>query len=732
LYGDRHAPLAADASIDVSRLIGGAVWSDAITGVVQLDALPTPVFDRLLEEDGELTAALGPSFDVEVRLEVPDEAGARLTARVQSALQTLQLDARISDGIVHVAEDAPMRLDLRVPPAWLAEALADSLPEEVQLVAPEGGLPVRVEVTRFALPLESDADWQRADLALHVEVPELGVERTGSERFELRDNTLDVAMTPDGPLMVDVALREGRGGSAALKMQLPAGWQALASDPERVNEIDYRVRVTLTDLPAELLRSFVEQDDQLAGFLADPVQLFLQAQPAADESVRVDVELESGSNHLRSTAVLSEEVVELAPGTTQLTLALATERLVALAGESWPEGYVLDSESGRVRVQAVVREARWPLEGGLGTATLEARLGPVSFTDEALRAANESIALSSLQLSLHLDGAAPVELDADVALDRDAGSATLKLRSAETLAELDAGAEPTWFATLSGSGLRTELVDVLAAQDGLLLDVFGPTLQLDVDVRDWKAGAARLDARLDSRNAQLAWSGHLQDGVLQSSGEAESLEAQVGLTPLFQERIVGNLLPMLVGMQSVEGGSPALLRVTDFRMPLSGADRSALAGLQADVHLELGLVRAAVLPGLAEMLSSQVHQLRPTQLPTLTLRVRDGVVQSDSIPIEIEKTPVVFAGTYALVDEAMEFTCSVPLSGLRGDVGKVLNEARAYLDPNLIVPLRVHGKPSRPQVGIDSNFLKQVVREGSTKAAGDALGKGLRKLFGDD
>lgn len=732
LYGDQHAPLAVDSSIDVNALIVGERWHDAISGVVSLEDLPTPVFDRFFEAEGELLAALGQSFDIDVRLGETSANGQRLTASVQSEQQSLQLEARLADGLVHSAEGAPTRLDLRVPTAWLEAALADSLPEDMHVLAADGGLPLSVEVKSLALPLARATGWQSAALTLRVGLPALGIERTGFDPLDLRDGALDVVMTPDGPLEVEFSMREARGGVLGLTLRLPPGWQALAQDTATAAQLDYRARITLTDLPAARLESFVALDGELSELVTEPLQLALQARPGADESVQVEVELDSGGNQLRAAATLTDEFIEFAPGSTQLTLGLTTQQLVALIGESWPEGFELGSESGRVRAQAFVREARWPLGGGLGTATVEARLGPLALTNEALRAADERVALRSFQLTTRLDGAQPVEVDVDLALDLDGGAAKLKLSSLQTLAGLQGGEDATWLVTLNGTGLRTKLVDVLAAQDGLLLDVFGPTLQLDVDVRDWKAGAARIDARLDSSNAQLAWAGRLEDGVLRSSGDTESLQARVRLTPLFQERIVGNLLPMLVGMQSIEGADPALVRVTDFSMPLSGADRSVLAGLQADVRLELGRVRAAVLPGLAAMLSSQVHQLRPTQLPTLELKIRDGVVLADAIPIEIEKTPVVFAGNYALVDERMEFTCSVPLSGLRGDVGQVLNEARAYLDPNLLVPLRVHGRPDRPQVGIDSDFLKQVLRDGSKKAAGDALEKGLRKLFGND
>jgi len=733
LYGESRAPLMLDASIDVSELVDGTSWERAVSGALDVDALPTPVFDRLFEANGELLAALGSSFDVDVSLDHPLPTGQRLTAAVKSELQSLMLDARLADGMLRIAEAAPMRLDLRVPSALLEAALVGELPEGVALVAADGrSVPVAVAVDRFVMPLAADAGWESAELGLRVNVPVVGLELVDQAPLTLRDGTLRVAMTPDGPLMVEFAVSERDGGDVGMKLSLPPGWQAAVDRGTPAEKLDYRLGLTVNALPIERALSFMGSDTVLAEHLTEPIQLSLRARPGADAATLIDLEVDSGGNQVRFAGQIDEQLVSVAPGTSHITLGLTTDQLVALAGESWPAGYELTSPSGRVRVQVLLRELRWPVDGGVGAATLEGRLGPLSWTDEALRAANQSLALRSLLLTTQLDGDEVIELDTTLVLDHDAGSATVRLRSSETLQQLADGAEPMWFITVHGEGLDTRIVDTLAAQDGLLLDVFGPRLQLELEVQDWKAGAARVNARLDSANAQLAWSGRLDEGVLLSEGDTEVLDARVGLTPLFQERIVGNLLPVLVDIESVEGAEPALIQVSNFRMPLSAGDRSVLAGLQADVRLELGKVRCAVLPDLAGMLSSQVHQLRPTTLPTIQLKIRDGVVVADELPIEIEKTRVVFKGNYALVDERMEFTCSVPLSGLRGDVGRVLNEAREYLDPNLAVPLSVRGRPNKPQVAIDTAFLKQVLRDGSAKAAEDAIGKGLRKLFGND
>jgi hypothetical protein len=732
LYGDAHAPLAVDATIDVAGLIAPESRYESISGTAAVGALQTELFDRLLEADGQLQSALGPRFDVNVELGDPTAEGQRLTATLRSELQTLQLDARLADGLVRIAEDAPSRFDLRVPLAMLETAMNSGLPEGVALLAEQGNVPVSVAVNRFAIPISGKVGWQSAELALVVGVPQLGVQVDGHEPFDLRDGALTIGLSPDGPLQADFTVREARGGDLALGLRLPPNWQAHVADTDALRRIEYRAQLTVRDLPPERVISLLGSDERIADLLTKPIQVALRVQPAVEGAIHFELEADSGGNQVRAAADLLEDSIELTEGSNLLTLTVTTDALVALAGEAWPADFELASETGRVRAQVLVRDARWPLADGVGTATIEARLGALALSNAAMRDAQQRIAMDSFRLTSRLDGTQPVTLDADLALDDDAGSATVQVRSIETLTEIQGGAEPSWSVTLNSAGLETRLVDALAAQDGLLLDVFGPTLELDVEVEEWKAGSARVQARLDSSNAQLTWSGQLQDGILMSTGETESLDARVGITPLFQERIVGNLLPVLVGMEAVEGGEPALLEVTNFRMPLSAGDRSALAGLQADVRLTLGKVRAAVLPDLAKLLSSEVHQLRPTDLPVLDLKIRDGVVQLDKLPIEIEKTPVVFTGNYALVGRQMEFRCSVPLFGLRGEVGSVLNEARDYLDPNLAVPLRVRGNPSKPQIGIDGDFLKQVVRDSSTKAAGDALEKGLRKLFGND
>lgn len=736
IYGDQHGPLAIDAIFDVGGLFDGSDWFHVARGRIEIDALPTAVFDRYLDLSGDLLTALGPQFDVHLQLGQSGDRGQRLTAALTSILQNVQLDARLEDGLMHIAEDAPTSLNLRIPAMLLEKALGESWPKGASLANAGGLIPVDVEVSRLAFPLSDDADWQSVELGLRVDLPELDVDILDAESIALRNSMLSVVATPNGPLQAELTVHEAGGGDLRVVLQLPPAWQAQVAGDAGLATLDYRTHLSLSGLPPQRVANWAALDPQVADLFKEVIELDLHAQPSATGDLLVNLELASGGNQVRSSATIGEDFIELETGKTLVTLAATTEQLVALIGESWPAEFELRSETGRVRSQLFVHSARWPLDGGMGTATLEARVGSLELTNPTLRDAQQRIALRELRVNTALEAAKALEIDVRLDLADGDGAADLQLRSQERLSEVFDSAEPTWFLALNSAGLRTDLIDVLAEQDGLLVDVFGPTLKLKVDVQDWNAGSARVQAQLDSSNASITWSGHLADNVLQSSGETESLDARVGITPLFQERIVGNLLPVLVGVQAVDGADPASLQVTNFSMPLSAPERSVLAGLQADIRLDLGRVRCAVLPELAGLLSSQVHQLRPTELPILSLKIRDGVVLMDSFPIEIEKTPIHLAGNFALVDERMNFTCSVPLSGLRGDVGKVLNDARKYLDPALAVPLTIHGQPSRPQVGVEGNFLKQVVKDGAGKAAEDALqkaaGDALRKLFGND
>ena len=468
----------------------------------------------------------------------------------------------------------------------------------------------------------------------------------------------------------------------------------------------------------------------IAELLDAPLALDLRVVPAEASATSIEFDANSGTSSVRAGLLLVDERLRIAsPGDVRADLALSPRALDALAGDSLPEGLRFVSGTTPTRATVEVSELDWPLES-VGTLRARATLAGLELSSAALESARERLAIESLTADLAAASDEPVTVDFSGALANAAGSVSAVATSSNRLREFEA-TPPAWTVRVEGNELRTALVDALAEQDGLLVDVLGASLALTLDARELSPTAGRVDLALQSPGANVVFAGRLEDGVLVSSGEGQALDANVGITPLFQERVVGKLVPMLVALEPAENPTPAVVRVTDFRLPLA-AEGDALSAISADVRLELGEVQCAVLPDLARYLSSHVHRLHSTQLPPIDLTIREGVVQLPDLAIEIEKTPLVFAGDYSLVGDRMNMTCRVPLGSLRGEVGRAIEEARDYLDPTTSVPLRISGRPARPTVGIESDFLKTVIRDSGRKAAEDALEKGLRKLFGDD
>jgi hypothetical protein len=210
--------------------------------------------------------------------------------------------------------------------------------------------------------------------------------------------------------------------------------------------------------------------------------------------------------------------------------------------------------------------------------------------------------------------------------------------------------------------------------------------------------------------------------VLVASG-SQALEARLPLSPLVSERIVGPLVPLAVGIEKPPGEGPLGIVVRDFRLPL---DRN-LAGLDATIELELGQVAFQLLPGLSEILASFGRKIsqQTAAFEPFSLRIEQGVVGYDGLPITLQGHDLRFSGSFDLASKEFDLDASVPLAILGEGVVRELDKVRELLDPNLAVPLEISGSWNKPKVSIGKDFLDTTVKQ----AAEGALGRGLRGLL---
>lgn len=189
-------------------------------------------------------------------------------------------------------------------------------------------------------------------------------------------------------------------------------------------------------------------------------------------------------------------------------------------------------------------------------------------------------------------------------------------------------------------------------------------------------------------------------------------------------------MPMLVGLSKAEGAPPAALAVTNFVLPLDGD----LAKLDCDVRLDLNQVSYRVLPGFAELIASAAGAdagAKSFVVPPISLRIRQGVVRYDALPLELAGQPVSFAGSFNLATRELDLATQIPLAALGEKFSAELTRARIAIDPKTLIPLRLSGTPRKPRVTIPREFLedllKDAVQDAAKKGLGDLLERALKK-----
>ncbi|HVS18300.1 MAG TPA: hypothetical protein VMT18_06855, partial [Planctomycetota bacterium] len=383
-------------------------------------------------------------------------------------------------------------------------------------------------------------------------------------RFDL---TLDVEgnLSREGPSQARVAFdldTRGRRLDARLDVELPEG-------PAAAPLI---VRGELGGL--DLLRPLVpaprrESFDELVG---ERFALDLSTSSLSDGALLVSAKLtgarldlaavvEHGPNGLRTHA---EDGIEL---TLRPSDALLARELLP----SLPEGARIELMGRDAALTLALHDLEWPtVEPAEGQDALALALGRAGAQLELrlpdLRLVTPSAAPDAEPVPVELGGLHAVAVLAPesglslTATSRLAGSEEDSIdlrvtvpRPAEWLAEDTSQA--AFEVALRCLAIPTALIDALAAQDGLVVDVLGATADVELAAHR-PGGEESLRLALRSPTARLDLVGSITEGLLRSPAEG-GLSASMPLTPLYTKRIVGSLLPMLVGLTKPADAPPA-------------------------------------------------------------------------------------------------------------------------------------------------------------------------------
>jgi hypothetical protein len=743
---------------------------------VALTPIGAPSFDVLVED-----------LRVEVKsvLEALNAGGDIAAAGLGATRASLVLrssDWRASGSFAPQSAGVEARgIELRVGLKPTEGRAALALASQVDLAGAESAgetsrLTLSVDCPNLAQALALAEKGELSPTKLEVKLSQLPLALLNSLAPDAKDA---LAKLPAGAVAIasTLELQPSKPAAIAVVASLGEGAQALAlsarasiADPLGIES--KRPEGALPPLDAQLelkgteaLRPFLTEDlaATVLELLGPSVAAQLSLKPASGsigiDDVQLTAKLDAARIRFASGVRLKAQVLtvdEAAPLT--VTLAPSAAMVDRYVGKSLPEGAKFAFTAAEPELSIALSELEVPLGAFLGEpaanppplsdtvratrAKLRVDVPDLNYTQPAVAggASAVPIAVERLHVLASLAGAKPavfqvrggiagakaseIELDAkclDLGALLDALSA-----AGEGLPQIPASAA----VEISGDiqGLPTALVDALAAQQGLLVDVLGTEMNLKLSGA-WPSGAGDpLRAQLTSSTASFSVEAGL-DGTLLRSQEGTGIVAKLPLSPLFSERIVGKLVPLCVNASKAPGSPPVGLSVQQFQLPLDGDLRK----LNALVELDLGEFSYDLLPGLSSTLAPlglKSATQRTTKLDKLSLPIKDGVVSYDRLPISIEGREIAFRGAFDLATLEYDLSTTIPLEALGAKFSSELDKVRKYLDPKLQVPLQLKGTWKSPKLRISDDFTKKVLRDAAEKAAGDALKGGLQDLLG--
>ncbi len=733
-----------------SFLLFGAV----LVAIVLLPSLIGGVLSRGVSESfaeerqGQLeVAALDLSWTKRQRVEgltLRAPSGERVaTASVElpSLLALVRSDGVRKDGgvldlgAVTVELSADVRID-EEGHSNLEAALAPKVPKGIEGGAEPGSSPPG--------PRGGEGDPRAVRFALRLTSPELRVTDArlpeGQRQLVVRDakGSLDLV---DGRLSVQLGGACQERGTFELDASL-SEFQRIAGEWQPTR---WSASVAAADFPAALVDALSgarPRSSVLIGELLS-VRGELNGNRADDgvNSSDLSLAVAAGSGLPPTLSLIGRVVLdeELLRPELQASALLSREALEELGRGVLPEGTRIEPTEPQLRLDLRLADAELPRGGPepgreLEALRLRAQLaaGALDYSDATLAEEGSSLALGASTTSLVLDrGSLGLTFSAPLR-GASEGSAALELSTAD-LSAWSAEGQPSAKAELRGTlrGFSTQLLDLYTEQRGLLVDVLGPSVDVDLVSSELSPRGGPLQLTASSRLGTFSWDGRLdldEEGALTvSSGESGALNAAVALSPLMGERVVGPLVPLLVDLRKPDA-SPVRLDVDHLRFPV----QSGLRGLNAVVRLDLGQVSCSFLPSvLAQLPGLGERSVQRTNILPLTLQIVDGAVLYERLPLKVDGRPLELSGSYDLVTRALDLSTDVRLSDVGGEVGKLLRDVREVLGDSYTVPLHIGGTPSSPKVGLRSGFLERALQDAGKKKVEDELSRGLKKLFGD-
>ena len=226
--------------------------------------------------------------------------------------------------------------------------------------------------------------------------------------------------------------------------------------------------------------------------------------------------------------------------------------------------------------------------------------------------------------------------------------------------------------TVKAPRLPMALIDALARQDGLLVELLGPYASVDATLREFSRTSGKLRATADSPRAHATITGHVENGLFMTDAPAVVQLQEV--TPEAGEKLV-QWLPLVGSIEKRREDGPATVTLTGLRLPLEGG-KEKTRKLNGTVAFDLGTARYKVNTMFATMMSAvnlkdagSVGQ----HFDPFSVRVTDGMLKYDRINLPLGEFSIETEGGVDLVEQQVDVVTYIPLGALTDEAAGLFN-----------------------------------------------------------
>lgn len=237
------------------------------------------------------------------------------------------------------------------------------------------------------------------------------------------------------------------------------------------------------------------------------------------------------------------------------------------------------------------------------------------------------------------------------------------------------------------AGLPTALVDSIADQNGMLIELLGPVINMDLDADRLSKVGGNLSAVLTSERATATVRGAVRDGLFiadTSTGAKVSV-----ISPTLGAKLTEGL-PLVGSLEKRPSDAPATLTTTSLRVPTSTSTPEDLRKLNGQLALDLGEVRFQTGGAFQSILKAVGQKDQGTagrRLKPLQVNITDGVVQYQRFQLPIGEFNVDTEGSYDLVTKRVDFITWIPAGALADEAAGLFNTGLGGLLGGAVNPI---------------------------------------------